>query len=50
MWNNVTHNNNANEAIANAISIQLSANASTHVPTNAIANAKSQQPWAAKSQ
>jgi hypothetical protein len=41
MWDNITHNNIiANEA--NAISIQLPANASTHVPTNALANAKSQ--------
>jgi hypothetical protein len=41
MWNNTKHNNIiANEA--NAISIQPSANASTQVPTNALAIAKSQ--------
>jgi hypothetical protein len=50
MWNTITFNNNIIAKATNAISIQSPANASTHVPTNALAIAKSQQPWAAKSQ
>jgi hypothetical protein len=42
MWNTITLNNNIIANEANAISSQSPANASTHVPTNALAIAKSQ--------